>query len=302
MSSSLRFYQRILNNYLKHGRPPRELRSFSQNFVKSKDVESDSERWIRLATSESDVGSLSTFEDMDGNPLKPSGKLSLSRPLRTRKRKSITNETVNLILDHAIMKIITFLKSLQHAHFVDFRSVLTRGGNGGDGCIALLHIKNNEFAGPSGGDGGNGGHIVFKADKQVKSLAGVQTIYSAPRGEHGMGDDCQGKSGEHVIIPVPVGTLVKNIDNELVGDLNVENSMFIAARGGGGGKGNHFFLSDKNRHPRVAELGAKGEENKWNIEMRMVAHAGFIGFPSVGKSTLLRAISRARPKVVSIFK
>lgn len=195
--------------------------------------------------------------------------------------------------------------------FIDSLRIKFEGGKGGDGCISMLHEWCREFGGPDGGNGGNGGHIVLRADSKTKSLNGLAAKYKGLPGSSGKGKNLYGKNADHTFVNVPIGTLVckphylrtlpddqyEPEESEVVAELDEQDSMFIAARGGAGGRGNHSYWSDKNRHPRVAQSGALGDINEYDIRIRVYAHFGLIGFPNAGKSSLLKSLTNANAKI-----
>lgn len=171
------------------------------------------------------------------------------------------------------------------------------GGKGGDGCISFLQLWCNERAGPDGGDGGNGGHVIFKTSADVRNFNHILSKIRGESGENGRSEQCHGKNAQHTIVKVPVGTVVRNTVGQIVGDLSEVNTMFVAARGGVGGKGNKFFATSVQKSPKISEYGPEGEDIAYFLELKTMADIGFIGHPNAGKSTLLNAITRAKPKV-----
>jgi GTP-binding protein len=185
-------------------------------------------------------------------------------------------------------------------HFIDEVRVQVKAGDGGRGCVSFLREKYRPRGGPNGGNGGDGGNVVLRVDPQLNTLLDLahQQHLQAERGEHGRGKDQHGKKGQDLIVRVPPGTVVRVAEgNEILADLATPAGEIVVARGGKGGKGNAFFASATNRAPRFAQPGLPGERRTLRLELRLLADVGLVGFPNVGKSTLISAVSAARPRV-----
>lgn len=184
--------------------------------------------------------------------------------------------------------------------FVDEAEITVIAGNGGSGCASFRREKFIPLGGPNGGDGGNGGSVWVKADENLNTLVDFrhQRLFRAERGENGMSSQKYGRAGVDVVIRVPVGTLVYNVaTDEVIGDLTEHGQTVLVAQGGQGGLGNMHFKSSVNRAPRKATTGTDGDERDIRFELKLLADVGLLGFPNAGKSTLIRAVSAATPKV-----
>ncbi len=184
--------------------------------------------------------------------------------------------------------------------FVDEAIIFVKAGNGGNGSASFRREKYIPFGGPDGGDGGRGGSVFLEGDSGLNTLVDFRHLrkYKAPNGQHGSGNNKTGRSGEDVVVRVPLGTIVTDEENgQHIGDVTEQGQKLLVAKGGKGGLGNVHFKSSTNRAPRQTVPAAAGEEIELHLELKVLADVGLLGFPNAGKSTLISAVSAARPKV-----
>ena len=186
--------------------------------------------------------------------------------------------------------------------FIDEARIRVKAGDGGNGCMAFRREKFVPRGGPSGGDGGHGGDVLMSSSLSHNTLVHFRfnPEHKAPRGGHGEGSNCSGESGDPITLQVPVGTLLYDDETgELVHDFARADETIVIARGGRGGRGNQHFATSTHQAPREHELGRAGEERAYRLELRLLADAGLVGYPNVGKSTLISRLSAARPKIAN---
>jgi GTPase len=186
--------------------------------------------------------------------------------------------------------------------FIDTAKIFVKSGDGGNGCVSFRREKYIPLGGPDGGDGGKGGDVVLVADPNMTTLLDFtyKRKYSAERGQDGSGSKCYGKNGEEFIIRVPMGTIVRDVETDkIMADLSHALDRFVVAKGGKGGKGNVKFTTPTRQAPNFAEPGMPGEERWISLELKLLADVGLIGYPNVGKSTLLSVVTKAQPKIAN---
>jgi GTP-binding protein len=184
--------------------------------------------------------------------------------------------------------------------FIDYTKVEIHAGSGGRGSVSFRREKYISKGGPNGGDGGNGGNVIAKVDTNLHTLQDIRysRLYKAKNGSPGLGGLKTGRNGVDILIKVPLGTIVRNIDSkDVVADFDSIDQESIICKGGKGGKGNVKFKSSTKQTPRYAQPGIEGESGKFEFELKILADVGLVGFPNAGKSTLLSVLSKARPKI-----
>lgn len=184
--------------------------------------------------------------------------------------------------------------------FIDQAKIYVKAGNGGSGACSFRREKYVPYGGPDGGDGGDGGHVIFQASNRATTLLDLKYLrhYEAKPGRPGAKSNKHGRNGEDVTVTVPVGTIIKELESDQVlADLIEDGQTAVIAQGGKGGKGNARFATSTNRAPRQHEPGTPGEELSLNLELKLLADVGLVGFPNAGKSTLISTLSAARPEI-----